>query len=85
MYLTLTLYFGAMTTIMVGILDFHVSSDVYSSFDSLLFGLHDLISGSKLFSNLILLKTGILWNFCHKISTKMMLLSGSLCHSFGSL
>ena len=51
-YLTLTLYFEAVTTIMLGILGFPVSPDLYNSFGVLLICFHDLISGSKLFSKL---------------------------------
>ena len=40
----LMLYFEAVTTIMLGILDFSVSADLYNSFDTLLLCFHDLMN-----------------------------------------
>ena len=43
LYPTLTFYFEAVTTIMLGILGFPVSADLYNSFDTLLICFHDLM------------------------------------------
>ena len=47
MYLTFTLYFEAVTIIMLGILGFPVSSDLYNSFDTLLICFHNLMNKWK--------------------------------------
>ena len=64
MYLTLTLYSEAVTTIMLKISGFPVSADLYNSFDTLVICFHDLMIKQhysvSYFPNLILLKTGIL-------------------------
>ena len=44
MYLTLTLNFEAVTTLMPGTLGFPVSPDLYNSLDALLVFFHDLIN-----------------------------------------
>ena len=46
MYLTLTLYFEAVTAIVSGLLDFPVFPDLYNSFDTLLICFHGLMNKS---------------------------------------
>ena len=61
MYLTLTLYFETVTTMMLGILAFPVSPNLYNSFDTLLICFHELNKnkGSKLFSKIVFAQN---WN-----------------------
>ena len=44
MYLALTFYFEEVTTIMLGILGFHVSPYLYNSFVTSVFCFHDLMN-----------------------------------------
>ena len=44
MYLNLALYFEAVATIMLGILGFSASLDLYNSLDTLLVCVHDLMN-----------------------------------------
>ena len=71
MYLTLTLYFEAVTKIISGISNFPVSPDMYNLFDTLLIYFHDLPNGGDrlYFPHLKFLKSGILQNFCREIRT----------------
>ena len=59
MYLTLTLYLEAMTTIMLGILSFPVFLDLYNSFEILLICFHYLLTGEAKCSRRLFL----VWNF----------------------
>ena len=84
MYLTLTLNFKAVTTLMSGIFVFSVFPDLYNSFNSLL----TLFNGLKskwhqdIFYACFFPKTGLLISFSHKISANM-LLSSSFWYSSG--